>query len=494
MHKGAGTLRTIIVVLGSSWFSLLLNFVKVLVLPGKLKDGGLGDVYLAISFTGFFGVFTALGVSTYMVRAVARDEQLLDRYISNAFLLRLVMSAGVLALVMAIANLFGYAHDTQVVIFIVAVQMVIFTISNVFESGLQAIGKMGYRAVAVAIGQGTSTIIGVGLLLAGAGPILYAVSLPLGTTIQIAIVLAYYFRKRPIRFSFDRQISRLLLVGGMPLFLWTFLQSAYGQIDATILSLFADKHVVGWFGAAGQITNMLFLVPGAITAVALPVLCELYVKPGNEFDRLSARTTTTTLLVMAPLGVGLALSAADVLRLLHYPEVFQNAAPVLSLLALALPVTGVMMVLGTMAVAIGLEKQWLKISAFAVCIFPPLYVVLIWFFQTNYANGAIGAGLANLVGESTLLVWAWFVLPGRLRQTELLKPAGQIVTLSLVMVAVVVALQWAHVSILVYVPLAGSVYMAGAWVLKLVTTDDVQMLRGAVLRRSRRAQAVPSET
>ena len=74
MYRGAGTLRTFLVVLGSSWFSLILNFVKVLVLPTRLHDGGLGDVYLAISFTGFFGVFTTLGVSTYMVRAVARDR------------------------------------------------------------------------------------------------------------------------------------------------------------------------------------------------------------------------------------------------------------------------------------------------------------------------------------------------------------------------------------------------------------------------------------
>ena len=71
----------------------------------------------------------------------------------------------------------------------------------------------------------------------------------------------------------------------MPLFLWTFLQSAYGQIDATLLSLFADKHVIGWFASAAQITSMLIIIPSAVIAVALPVLCELYVRPGNAFDR-----------------------------------------------------------------------------------------------------------------------------------------------------------------------------------------------------------------
>src|SRR5438477_10414593 len=83
MHTEPKTLRTVMIVLGSSWFPLLLNILRVLVLPSKLGDGGLGQVTLAISFTGFFGVFTALGTSTYLVRAVARNKDLASSYISN---------------------------------------------------------------------------------------------------------------------------------------------------------------------------------------------------------------------------------------------------------------------------------------------------------------------------------------------------------------------------------------------------------------------------
>jgi O-antigen/teichoic acid export membrane protein len=320
----------------------------------------------------------------------------------------------------------------------------------------------------------------------GANAIIYALSLPLGTAIQLAIVLSYYFRHRPIKWSFDRGIVRALLIGGMPLFLWTFLQSAYGQIDATVLSLFADKNVVGWFAAAAQITNMLIMVPAAVTAVALPVLCELYVRPGNSFDRAATRATVSTLLIMAPIGAGLAVSSTDVFRLLHYPEVFQNAALTMSLLALALPVTGVMMVLATLAVAIGQEKEWLKISAFAVCVFPPLYVVLIWLTQTNFGNGSIGAGLANLIGESSLLVWGWIVLPRRVRQPEVVRPSVQIIALCAAMVLLVVGLQWIGLPILLYVPAGALFYATGTWILKLITPDDIDLVKSAVRRRSKR--------
>ncbi len=448
----------------------------------------MGVITLAISFTTFFGIFTSLGTSTYLVRAIARDRDEASRYLSNALLLRVVMGVGVLAILMSVANLIGYSPQTQVVIFIVGVSMVIFTISNVFESGLQGLEQQGWRAIAVAAGQMVATVTGVTMLLAGADAVMYAFSIPLGMLIELIIAVSYYFLKHPIKFSVSKSVMHALLIGGMPLFIWGFLQTAYGQIDATILSLFADEHVIGWFGASLQITSVLIMIPTAINAVALPMLCQLHGKKRDQFDRVAAKTTITTLLLTAPIGVGLAVSSSDVIKLLPYPSSFLNAAPVLSLLALGMPVTGVLMVLGSLAVAIGQERQWVKISAFAVCIFPPLYIFLIWWFQANLSNGAIGAGLANLVGESLLLTWAWIVLPRKLRQKEVLYPAAQIIGLSFVMMVVVVVLQRLNIPLLIYVPVGSLVYFSGLWFLHLITPGDLQLVRRSISRRRRHAE------
>jgi O-antigen/teichoic acid export membrane protein len=498
MDRGSGALRSIIIVLGSSWLGLILNILRVLVLPGKLGDSGLGMVTLAVSFTTFFGIFTSLGISTYMVRAVARDESLLSRYISNAFALRVLLGVIVLGVIIGLSHLLGYSPQTQQVILIVGISQFIFNISNVFESGLQAIGQMGWRAVATSTGQILATCVGVTLLLLGADAITYALSLVLGYTAELCVALAYFVWHRLLKIQFDVPIAKALLIGGMPLFLWGFLQTAYMQIDATLLSLFAGEHVVGWFGVASQIINVFVVVPGAITAVALPILCALHTDPaqaGPGFDSAANRTMLTTLLLMAPLGIGLAVSSGDLLRILPYPPVFANAAPVISLLGLALPITSVLMVMATLAVAIGQEKQWLKISVLAVCVFPPLYVVLISVFQTNTGNGAIGAALANVIGESLLLGWAFVVLPRRLRARALVQQGGQVVALTLAMGAIVLLLQMWHVSLFMYVPLAAAFYLGGAWLLHLVTPGDLQVVRSALRRRGRRnRETVPTPT
>src|SRR4051812_42356354 len=187
MNKASGTLRTIIIVLGSSWFGIILNILRVLVLPTKLHDTGLGVITLAISYTTFFGIFTSLGISTYMVRAIARDQDLADRYLSNSLALRIVMGAGVLVILLAIAQLLGYPPETQLVIFIMGLQMTVFTLSNVFESGLQALGQMGWRAIAATVGQVSATVLGVGALLLGYDVIVYASCLLAGMAIQFTL-------------------------------------------------------------------------------------------------------------------------------------------------------------------------------------------------------------------------------------------------------------------------------------------------------------------
>ena len=490
MDRGASLLRSTIIVFSSSWLTLIISIVRLLFVPAKLGDKGLGQITLAGAFIGFFMVLSVLGTSTYLVRAVARDQKLLDQYVSNALVLRIGMGGAALAILLAISQVLGYQAQTRDVILILGLGMIITTTSNVFESGLQAIGQMSWRAISVAIANVATTGIGITLLLMGADVIVYALCIPLGALAQLGLVLSYYFRKRPIKLSFNPVVSKALLIGGMPLFVWAFLQTAYGQIDPIFLSLLADERAVGWFGVAYQITGAITMIPMAIHAVAMPVLCELHNKPGKDFEMAANRTMISTMLVLVPVAAGVALASSDIIHLLNYPAPFLNAVPVLAIMSLSMPISGALIVLAAMALAIGQEKEWVKISALGIIVLPPVYFTLIWLFQTTMRNGAIGNALGNIVGEGVLLVWAWFVLPKRLRLHDMVRKGAQICGVTAVMSAVVWMLQSIGMPIFVYTPIGAVVYGAAAWSLKLITPGDVRLIRGAIFKRSRRAEAL----
>lgn len=488
MNFGTSTLRTILIVLGSSWLTFLINIVRVLVVPTKLGDHGMGQLTLGLSFTGFFTAFIILGTSTYIMRAVARDQSLLDEYVSNALALRILSGAASLGLIWMLSSLFGYAADTQLVIFIIGVSVVVFTIADVYSTALQAIGQIRYKAIATAIANISTTAIGVSALLMGADVIVYSLSTVLGSLVLLVAVSGYFFFRRRIQFKISAAVGRMLLVSSVPLFTWAFLQSAYAQIDATVISMFADEKVIGWYGVAKQLIGVVLMVPTAINSVALPMLCELYVKSIPQFFQLATRTAISIMVILAPVGVGIALAAPEALAFI-YPAEFGNAAPVLALWALSLPVTGVLMILASLAMATGQEKQWVKVSAAGVVIFPPLYILLTWLFQTNTGNGAIGTALASLIGECIHMVCGWYIVPKELRLPALLSKGGQIVLATLFMSAVVLLLKALGLPLLVFVPAGALVYAVGAWAMKLITPGDLQLIRSAFSRKGGRTEA-----
>ncbi len=207
-NKEPGALRALLIVLGSSWFVVIINVLRVLVLPAKLGDSGLGVITLAVSFTTFFGIFTSFGISTYLIRAIARDPASANHHLSNALALRVAMSLGVLSLLMGVAKLLGYSSQTLLVILILGISMVIFTISNVFEAALQGLGQQSWRAIGVAVGQVIAITSGITLLLGGADATLYALSIPLGMLVQCSIMVAYFVLRHPITFSVSRTAMR----------------------------------------------------------------------------------------------------------------------------------------------------------------------------------------------------------------------------------------------------------------------------------------------
>lgn len=488
MNFGASTLRTILIVLGSSWLTFLINILRVLVVPAKLGDHGMGQITLGLSFTGFFMAFIVLGTSTYMMRAVARDQNLLDEYVSNVLVLRILSGTSILGLIWMLSSLFGYAADTQMVIFIIGVSVVLFTIADVYSAALQAIGQIRYRAIATAIANVSTTAIGVTALLMGADVIIYSLSTVLGSFVLLVAAGGYFVFRRRIHFKISAAAARMLLISSMPLFTWAFLQGAYAQIDATVISMFADEKVIGWYGVAKQLIGVVLMVPTAINSVALPMLCELYVKSTAQFFQLATRTAISILVLLAPVGAGISLAAPEALAFI-YPSEFGNAAPVLAIWALSLPVTGVLMILGSLAMATGQEKGWVKVSAAGVLIFPPLYIFLTWLFQTNMGNGAIGTALASLIGECIHMVCGWFIVPKDLRLPALLSKGGQIVLATLLMSASVLLLKAFGMPLYIFVPAGAIVYAVGAWFMKLVTPGDLQLIRSAFSRKGGRAEA-----
>jgi Polysaccharide biosynthesis protein. len=130
------------VLLASQVVSYVFGFFYVMYTARYLGAEGFGVLSFALAFTGIFGVFSDLGVSTLTVREVARDKSLAGKYLGNIVVMKVILVAITFGLIALTINLLGYPEQTIKVVYLVALYIIFGAFSNIFNSIFQAYEKM----------------------------------------------------------------------------------------------------------------------------------------------------------------------------------------------------------------------------------------------------------------------------------------------------------------------------------------------------------------
>jgi O-antigen/teichoic acid export membrane protein len=153
--------------------------------------------------------------------------------------------------------------------------------------------------------------------------------------------------------------------------------------------------------------------------------------------------------------------------------------------------TAITMVLGCGVLASGRQRAWGVASVALLVVFAVLQLVLIPLAQQWWANGGIGAALANLFGELALVVVALMLMPIRLFGRRDVFYISRVVLACLLMAVVVRASSglWLPLSIA-----AGSLaYVAFSVALQTLTIDDVRSVIRLLRSRVSTVAIEPSE-
>ena len=69
----------------------VFSFLLIILIARKLGDFGLGQYSFAFSFVGLFSILADMGISTYLIREIAKDKKKVDEYYSHALVLKLIL-------------------------------------------------------------------------------------------------------------------------------------------------------------------------------------------------------------------------------------------------------------------------------------------------------------------------------------------------------------------------------------------------------------------
>lgn len=319
----------------------LLSVLLMLVLARKLGAEGVGRYALAYSLLELFNTIGPLGLYSVITREGSRDRPALEKILSNAMTMGLVVSVILTAIMFVTGKLLGYDNQTQQVLTILGLAILPCTLGYFLEGASVAIEKMNYIAYSTLLEYALKVGVGVSVLLAGYG--LEAV-MAVAVVGRIASVLlnTVLLRRGNVRvgFSYDPDmITKLIKLCSTFLLIGIF-ATLYWRIDILMLSRMRPIEDVGMYGAAYRLFNFALMVPASLALALYPQMTRLMLRNQDQLVRLGRIALRYLFALTFPIAVALTIMGKDALILLFGKE-FQSASGTVAVLAWALVPYGV---------------------------------------------------------------------------------------------------------------------------------------------------------
>ena len=506
----------------------LLGLLFSIPLANFIDPEGMSHFYIAYNIFGLFLMLSTAGLPVAVSRMVgtATSQGRLreaDRVFSVAFWLFFFLGLfGCLVMFFGanqIAQWYG-SPESNFAIMALAPTLFFISIESSIRGYFQGRSNMVPTATSQTIEAVTKVIIGVGLAFyiiqnfevdrdrwAAVGAIVgVSVSAGLGAIYLLGCKFVQGRRDRrglgeeePLT---SRQQTLLNLVRfAVPITIGSCFLSLLDTIDGAILMQrlqtgagFTQDMADWWNGTLGN-ARKFFDLPGAfvvpISTSLLPVLSgAIASKDHRQVDRISSTALRVTLLIGIPASVGMALFAQPICQLLLYnqPEVAQEAAPLLTMLSIAIAFSGLLFTTNSILQSFGRTTQPVIDMAVGGVVKVALSYVLIGIPQV----AAMGSAISTVASYVVMVVLNLIAIRSSLpRMDSVVRTALPLLLSAGVMGGVSYGFYWLlaqfispRLAVIPAILLAIVVYAVCVVLFKGVSYDDVVMLpKGQALAR-----------
>lgn len=467
----------------------LTAILMILFLPRLLGDEGLGKITFAVAMITMLLVVTNLGTATFTVKQVALDRGRVSDILWHAYILRLVLGVLVGGAVVLATQMSSLDGDSKRVLSVASVTLIIMGLDAAQVAALQGLEDMRWIAVAEVAGKATLLVTGVAVLVTGHGVVAYALAMLCGALVGFLVNFSYLARRHLRRPSISQAAARYLLVGGLPFLTTGAILQFYAWSDTLALRVLTRDAVVGWYGAASQLYATMNFIPLIIMTALLPALTRFHAEDKETMRVAVEKGMLAVLTTAVPIAAASIVLSGELIGFLRYPPEFRHSIPLLAIQALTLPVTGSLMLVGTVVIAADKQKEWAITMAITSAVSLILDVLLILFFDRVYGNGAIGVSTTAVLCEGLMMALGIRLVPAGVIGRPVLLAAIRSVAASLVMLAVMGAVKLLFApGLLPLVLVGGPVYLAALLAVRGVTVGELKFLVRAAISRERVAE------
>lgn len=354
-------LQDVVALYGVQIARKMIPLVAVPVLARALGPSGWGVVAFVLSFSTFLILLVEFGFDLSATRAIARVRESTEecaRIVAGVVGSQLLLYLAGVTVAVPIAYAIPMLRSDPLLVAVGLMAALPQALSPLwFFQGMERVRIVAGLDIA---GKLLSLA---GMLLLVDGPedawkvlALYGVAPALFTTAGFCLM----FQTVPLRMP-SWESMRESLAGSWPMFLLKASKSLYGVANVFLLGLFAPPFIVGYFAAAEKISTAVYGLLNPIEQALFPRLSHMVHQAPEKALRLVRIGLALMLSGGTMLMLALMAGAPYLIRLLMGSR-FQEAVPVLRILALFLPFAGVTIALGFQwLLPLGLERYMNRI-------------------------------------------------------------------------------------------------------------------------------------
>ncbi len=370
-----------------------INLVLVFLLTRLLGSEGFGVYNFAFAYTMIFLLFTHMGISSLMVREIAKDRSRAKEMLGVSLPIVFIFTLLSIGLINLLAWGFGWVLYERQIIAVFSIYMACDGFGRFAFSIFRAFERMEFEAlvyICERIGLLIVTVfcwwISADLFFLVCGFTLVMV----GKALQSFWLVRKHFLQIPLLWDWERAIA--ILKEAYPFALMSIFGVMSMRVDTIMLKVFHSAEAVGLYNTARKLVESISFIPENIAFAMFPALSVLFLSDPEKFQQTFERILQYMLIIAIPVMVGANVLADRFINLLFEPE-FARAYLALQWLAVWL---GLLFLKFTFATTLNAINRQHLFSVFAG-ISMVLNIALNYWLIPIY--DIVGAGIATVVSE-----------------------------------------------------------------------------------------------
>lgn len=464
----------------------VIAFLYFALIARTIGDDATGSYFLALALTTSLAVLDDIGLTSLLVREVAKGPERALLFVRNTLGWKLLTMPVTVILALLLPATLGFNAETAGLTTIAIAVMLADTLSLTFYGVMRGLQNLRYESIGICVGQLITATIGGVAIVTGLTDLRVLIVALIAGSVWNAIFAAYQVVRR---LGLEALVPTLSM-GFAPVkasfmfFLAAVFVKIYSYVDSFTLNRILGEGAVGDYSAAYKLTYAFQFLPLAFVGALYPAFAAL--KDTVELKKTFLKAVWYLSLLSAPIVFGIYSLAPEIILKFYGADYAEGILP-LQILIFVLIVIFLDFPIGAILNARGFQATKTTIMGFTMVINIAANLILI------PRLGIPGAAVAAVISFVFMFSAGWLAMRKvievhiieLLRETWGLYAAG--ITMAVVVITAKELIPW-----MLTIPLGAAVFLLVAVITKAIDKSHLQALRSLLIRRKVYAEDTPA--